>query len=369
MKSFKSYLTEGVTTDASKYEVAIILNLLPSPEHYEEAKVRKEDFINISKNKVIMEAGQKIANNLLKQTGIKKSNATVLHTGRLSSPITEFWKENGGSNPTPKTDVILDNYKISLKMGRGQLMSGGKGESLATFQAAIKNTGSAILKDPRIIQIQDAIENFVESSFTDAGNVAAIQKKLEKKKAKSQSEKLIQKGMKVHSQVKNLLSEVFKENHKFQIEFVKEAMSGYEKFGKKSLASANHVLVAEPQGTIDGFHLISQDSYCAKIASQTSIAVRFKSSSQKSQGVKTGKYNFWSVVALITEPDKEKMESFVNDNNLGTLTEGWLDNIIEFFRKVSQYIKNVFEQGLESILEFFGFIDFDVEVKDKPINF
>ena len=56
--------------------------------------------------------------------------------------ITDFWKANGGKNNTSKTDIILGGKKCSVKNAAGaQLMSGKKGESIATTVAAAEESG------------------------------------------------------------------------------------------------------------------------------------------------------------------------------------------------------------------------------------
>ena len=53
--------------------------------------------------------------------------------------LTSFWKENGGSNVTSKTDITLGGHQYSVKNADGaQLMSGKKGESTATAVAAAR---------------------------------------------------------------------------------------------------------------------------------------------------------------------------------------------------------------------------------------
>lgn len=43
----------------------------------------------------------------------------------------------GGGTKTPKTDVLIGKNRCSVKMGVGQLMSGGKQESTATLYACL----------------------------------------------------------------------------------------------------------------------------------------------------------------------------------------------------------------------------------------
>lgn len=56
------------------------------------------------------------------------------------------------------------------------------------------------------------------------------------------------------------------------------------------------------------------------------LTVRFKSSSEKLKGEKTGRYRFWSVVSLISDPTK--------------LKEGVMDTIKSYVSKVRDFIDN-----------------------------
>ena len=122
---------------------------------------------------------------------------------------------------------------------------------------------------------------------------------------KAGAEKKIVDGDKAHKIMMTKMNELFKSNHKFKLEFAREAMSGNQKFGKKSNAAASHILVSSFNGEKVSFHNIDDDSYVNKVVEKMNLSVRFKSASQKKQKVKTGKYHYWSVIGLVTA----KMES------------------------------------------------------------
>ena len=87
------------------------------------------------------------------------------------------------------------------------------------------------------------------------------------------------------------LGKLFNESESFKVEFAKEAMSGYEKFGKNSPASADLMLVATADGGKTVIQDVNDDAYCLKIANAMRLQARFKTSSRKVKGVKTGEYN------------------------------------------------------------------------------
>ena len=92
--------------------------------------------------------------------------------GSSTAALNSDW---GGSNKTPKTDILGNSdERISLKKSGGsQLMSGGPEEALATFDAAIKTVGE---NKPKIL---DSFLNTLEDKMgkmTQKGTITALQK-------------------------------------------------------------------------------------------------------------------------------------------------------------------------------------------------
>mgnify|MGYP000145507713 FL=1 len=65
------------------------------------------------------------------------------------------------------------------------------------------------------------------------------------------------------------------------------------------------------------------------------VSVRFKTTSVKKGGKKTGEYRYWSVIGLIID----KMQEDLNNMDGQLLTEG---AIMDFFKGVFNKIKNFF---------------------------
>ena len=89
-----------------------------------------------------LEMAKEIAQNFNK----KLSDKELVSTGKGGIPnkISSLYKDSGASNNTPKTDIagISFKEKISLKKeGGSQLMSGAKGEAIATVRAALSMMG------------------------------------------------------------------------------------------------------------------------------------------------------------------------------------------------------------------------------------
>ena len=80
-------------------------------------------------------------------------------------------------------------------------------------------------------------------------------------------------------------------------------------------------------------------------------------------GVKTGEYNFWSVVGLIVKDYKEKytkINEVLSANEV--LTEGVVDQVKAFLQSIWTFITDMYEkivayikQGFKYVIDFFGF--------------
>ena len=144
------------------------------------------------------------------------------------------------------------------------------------------------------------------------------------------------------------LEDLFNKSPEFKIAFAKEAMSGYEKFGPGSPASADYVLSVSSDLSNPKLHSTQDDGYASKIADQMKLTVRFKSSSEKLKGEKTGRYRFWSVVSLISDPTK--------------LKEGLMDTVKSYVSKIKDFIDN----GIYSLTKFI--MGDDLQDEDIQLN-
>ena len=106
----------------------------------------------------------------------KVGKGNAMGFGSKSASVSKFWKSHGGSNPTPKTDIILNKNKISLKVGPAQLMSGGKEEAIATFYAAVDSLGRTLdRRNPVFAEVVDLFDGFTRG-LTSQGTVADFQR-------------------------------------------------------------------------------------------------------------------------------------------------------------------------------------------------
>ena len=338
----EAILKEAETGQATLFESALVyawykVNGIPVPK----GAILPDELSKLKSNKTMVKKAEEAIIDLGLQKG--KSARATGRTGEKAT-LTEFWKSQGASNTTPKTDVILGNKKISVKVGNSQLMSGGKNESVATFYAAAKKV-PGILETDEAKAVLDTFDKFIEVGYTKSGAVEAG--------LKSGKNKVLTAGDKAHKEMSSKLEDLFNKSPEFKIAFAQEAMSGYEKFGSNSDASADYVLSVSPDLSSPKLHSTQNSGYAAKIADQMKLTVRFKSSSEKLKGEKTGRYRFWSVVSLISDPTK--------------LKEGVMDTIKSYIYKVKDYIDN----GVYSLTKFlFGdtLQDSDIEF-DNTIDF
>ena len=147
--------------------------------------------------------------------------------------------------------------------------------------------------------------------------------------------------------------------------FLRRSDVGYEKYGRASNSAAEFMVVANHAGTTVKIESVNDDGYCQKIADAMKLQARFKTSSRKVGGEKTGEYNFWSVVSLIVDSMAGEKEDYSNEW-YGTLDEGIIDviktKVKSVFTKVVDKAKSFIQAGVDKMLKFLGMIP-DVSVK------
>jgi hypothetical protein len=355
MLSFNEYeekkvqLQEGLK--AEDYEAAIVIGWhknnrkkIKSPE---EVGINPGVYKTLLKSPEALKAGELIAKAIAKRFGNK--NAKAEQYGRAKSSLTSFWKSYGATDTTPKTDILIGKQRLSLKIGLAQLMSGGQAESLATFYAALKTTPK-LKSDPQFKKVNKIFESFVKSTLAP-GQLRPIIKK--------GTNPVVNAAEKAHKDCMKELGMLFEKSPDFQIAFAREAMSGYEKYGKDSNSAAEFMVVASADGKKVSIHSVDDDAYCQKIASKMRLQARFKTSGQTAKAKvtkanpkgKTGKYNFWSVVSLIVDAmsASEKEE----------LQEGILDviksKVKSIYFKIVSKVKGFITNSVNNLMTFLGF--------------
>ena len=279
-----------------------------------------------------------LAEQALIDTGLTGGNGAQ-STGKLTEPLTPFWKFYKATNKTSKSDVIIADFRISVKAGPAQLMSGVGAEATATFYAAMEKTPE-LLDTPEVVAILSSIDKFARGGRTQ-GNIRQAIKKGEDKKL------LI--ANKANKKAMDLLQTFFDTNPLFAQAFAIEAMSGEQKFGSDSPACAEYILYVDTKYENAKLNKIKSKVYAKKIATQMKVDVRFKTGSIKSKGEKTGEYGYSTVLGLQSDSGKIK------------------EDISSFFKNTWNKIK----KSISSLVNFFiGDPDnVDVTVDDDNIDF
>ena len=335
---------------AEDYEAAIVIGWYENNNlrfRIGSSGISDKVYKTIMSNPQALDAGKKIAKQIAKYFG--NPNAKAEQYGRVKSSLTSFWKDFGASDTTPKTDILIGNKRLSLKIGLAQLMSGGQSESMATFYAAL-NTTPELKKDPQFAKVNEVFESFVKNTLAPSKLRPIIKKG---------DNPVVNAAEIAHKTCMKELGLLFEQSAKFKIAFAREAMSGYEKYGSESNSASEFMVVATPDGSKVSIHSIDDDAYCAKIANKMRLQARFKTSGRTLKSFetgsnpkgKTGEYNFWSVVSLIVDAMQVENES---------LDEGFFDRMKEKVKsiasKVISGVKNFLTTKVSNLFKFLGAI-------------
>lgn len=323
------------------------------------------------------------ANNILKYLQSSKIGAEPGQASQIGAEnfsLSKDWVKFGGKNGTPKTDVILGEgdkiARLSVKMGDAQLMSGGPGESIATFGCVAEKMG--VINDSEL----EKLLNKIPETFTRGRVEGKVDPAL-----KAGDEVLTMFNQK-NKEMKSMLEEYFNTNEEFQEEFIIECMSGAMKFGgigatldtDKSAPIAQYVFCSSMEGEQPKLYEIDNKIFVRKVIEATNLYVRFKSTSVKSKGKKTGEYDYWTVMSMTTNAKKLEKELAKAEITSDAETQEQLNNsIISYydgdilvegiFSELADKVKNAWEQikniwnnilnwikkSIQNLLEFFEF--------------
>ena len=340
VENVQSLLSEGLK--AEDYEAAIVVgwhkihNMKLDPRT---SGINPKVMAVLENEPMAIEAGEKIAAYVAKHFG--NAGAKAEQYGRAKASLTPFWKSHGASDITPKTDILIGDKRLSLKIGMAQLMSGGRSESMATFYAALNSTPE-LKEDEQFKKVNEVFESFVKNTLAPTKLRPLI---------KSGENEIVNGAEVAHKDCMRELGLLFQQSREFKIAFAREAMSGYQKFSVKSPAAAEFMLVATHDGSRVAIHSIDDDAYCEQIADSMKLQARFKTSSRKLKGVKTGEYNFWSVVSLIVDAmGTEKINEQLNEG-MFDVVKGKLKKI---GLKILKSVKSFLMKKVTNVLKFLG---------------
>ena len=337
MKRFKHFISEGATK-GEDYET-VIVNAWNCLETGSKSCKGTKD--------VPIKVGNAIVTAL---KSYKLSGKGASRLGDASIDVTSEWSEFfpngvGGGTKTPKTDVLIGKNRCSVKMGVGQLMSGGKDESTATLYAASKQI-SASQRTRIVAEIEKNIKGLADSTVASKKGEIAPQIASGKDKAIAHAETS-------HKQLMSVLREVFGNNPAFANAFCFEAMSGSTKFGDASPARAKFIISTNADGSSVQLHDIDDAAYVSSIAKKVKVQVRFKSSQAERGGAKTGFYRYWSVVSLIMGKIEEEVQAAGPVLTEGIIKDIW-GKMVNFVSGLWDSIVGWLTQTWENVIAFLG---------------
>ena len=122
----------------------------------------------------------------------------------------------------------------------------------------------------KLLKIRGYFSQMIGSTVPDVkGNAKQL--------VKSKESEIINKTNEIHHKFKKDLRDIFSNNAKFANAFTYEAMTGVEKFGKRSPAAAQYFLVTPWTGDPADIHNAFTDKdYVKKIAGRVRPEARFK---------------------------------------------------------------------------------------------
>ena len=352
----QKYVLSEVATSGADFEPAIVMGWYEvTGTEFDLAKtgISQKDYDSVMGNESLKAAGLNIAKLLIKQNSDIANQSFAYHFGRGSPKVTANWSKYGAgkaaASRTPKTDLYIGKYNISLKIGAAQLMSGAREEALATFYNALEQTN--LSNDPTVTECIDIIEQFT-SGITNGKTAQHI---------KNKTDNAIVDADAVHKQTMEKLRVLFETNEKFKLAFVKEAMSGHIKFGKESRASADWFLVSDHNGSKVEFHSIDDDSYVKKVANTCSISVKMKSTSIRSKTAKPGDRRWWSALGLTTKDLSTSINEEVDLNEgISAILRKSINVVKQKFKVIVTTAKKLVKRNFRAFLQYLGF-DADID--------
>ena len=327
-----------------------------------------------------------------KQFGGGKSDAGI---GQSNAKVSSFWtRETDKATDVSKTDIKISGHKASVKGPQAQLMSGKKKETKATILAAAEASGRGATLRKSLLQ---ATDKFVETTSVGQEMTTNALKKLSPEEAKrtgnAEAKKIVETQQELKDEVKRAFTDAFKDQS-VAYEFAKEAMTGWEKFGGKSIkqdnkagdttGEATHMLVWSYDMDRVMFKKIDK-SIINHSAKNMNINPSFKSNSKKAVAAKTptnpkGKvgYSIFQTLRIETEQLINKQGEFVDQANEqvkiagNQLNEGLITEVD--FKGIASKVWNWLKKKFTELWSWFvekikAFRDKIVELlNNSPIN-
>lgn len=222
-----------------------------------------------------IDAGTEIAKSFKDKLKINQPMKQFGGSGGKDS-LSKSWTTWGGTNGTPKTDMLTNEMNISLKKkGGAQLASGVAGETIATFNATLEYLGQTREGVPELDSIMTKIEEgftklYTDYTATELGDKAAGVVRKGKNKGKKvtytkDEEEVIKQYLTTDEFHKKLTEEIkdvlpnLSNSDEFKKWYVFECMSGYKKFNQKDSVASICVEFDEKKGTVSKKYVVTKD--------------------------------------------------------------------------------------------------------------
>jgi len=319
---------------------------------------------------------------------------------QLGSATLDTNKDWKGINKTPKTDLLYEKQKISLKKSGGsQLMSAGKDESISTFEAAMSMYSIDKSGKTKVNNVMKEIENRM-GKLSTATTISRLEDLRDSGKKLSKTDKDAieeMEGLQLEAEFLNKkLDNLFKDET-FKQYFCWEAATGETKFKPSPNGISNKLVVFNETGSISNtLALDSPDKAGKTIASKNSFYVSFKTGGSKSKpylslrtkafrGQMTEQVTFRDIVLdelsksefgknLLIESNLQQLDEMQIFNRLVAKVKGvagTIKNTVKniynaIMKRVTQafdYIKALGKKMIQGLMNFFG-----IEVTDVKVN-
>jgi hypothetical protein len=278
--------------------------------------------------------------------------------GSSTLPTSTHWTKYGATNKTPKTDLLQDKYKISLKKAGGsQLMSAGKEEAIATVNASMMTFGQTKAGKVKIASVIDTLEEKMVK-LSEKGTVGSIED-LKGKKNLTQREldriAELEDGHLKANDINNKLDEIFTDL-KFKAHFCFEAATGNIKFMDAPAGASNTMVVFKDTGKVsDTLTLDTPEKAGMVLAKGNKFYVSFKSTSGSRPylALRTSKMTKKDLARLNEETKSFKQIINEEINNSGIFLTEELQQLDEFaiFSKLANKVKNVSTQIVNKVMK------------------
>ena len=287
--------------------IPVVLNQLGG--HDVDSELMEKIGGRLQTSQTLMASAQRAVQAITSQIG----DVVAVHMGAAKTTITSNWKNSGGTDNTPKTDILLvpaaewkkakkditkvdmrKCFRASMKVGDARLLNAESGEASATADAALQIAGKAASSDPKVKKImkkiKDAMVNFAKSAELGTFTVDDIRDFIDSGKKPNDPnfgkyKRLVEEQDKLKDFVANQFIEAFDICPELKTALIREAATGLVKFGENSPACATHMLAMNKDGTGVCFDSID-DEFIESLLPNLKIRGAFKGRSWENKAKK-----------------------------------------------------------------------------------